>query len=487
MAVKNTNTVNVNLNRSINSAIQSGNLPPGASVSGYPLYKADVSLGNPNVVGGPTAYPKYPMNTLTEGYVIGLTGDFRDKILTGDPLTVGRGTVRSAYTVKNTIYNPSANQTTLSLYSTREIVKPLDSFIGASGYPVPSPDSFIVLNSETEISDRIPDLLKSFNYKLYPSTTDTFSLLVNWEISPTVKATKLRWRSVPRQETVSSLAFSVTTPGYYTEIPTATIISDTGRSAKIQLLGEVYQINLGTGGTGYTTAAAYAVDGGGTGASFSVSLSGGSVDTVTVTAGGTYSSSPSIVITGNGTGANVSSLVMEVTGVQILQQGGNYLSAPSVLVDSNYLVSTEAQITSVLSLENRGRVDYVKIISGGTGYTGASISIAGGSGGTATGTATVTNGEITDIKVTYGGLGYTAASVTITPTGTGGTGASAYANVDLYSNWQYEDSLYLVKTKTISGLKTNIPYEIQILVSEDDEFRGKIHYSDSYYFQYYKS
>ena len=486
MAVKNTNIVNVDLNRSINSAIQTGNLPSGASVSKYPIHKADVSLGNPNVIGGPTAYPKYPMNTLTEGYVIGLTGDFRDKILTGDPLTVGRGSVRSPYTVKNTIYNPSTNQTTLSLFSTRETVKPLDSFVGASGYPVPSPDAFLILNSETEISDRIPSLLKSFDYKLYLASTDTFSLLVNWEIDPSVKATRLRWRSLPRQETVSTLSFSVTTPGYYTEIPTATVISSTGRSAKIQLLGEVYQINLGTGGTGYSSASAYAI-GGGTGASFSVGLSGGAVDTITVTAGGNYSSSPSIVITGNGTGANVSSLVMEVTGVQILQQGGNYLSAPSVLVDSNYLVSTEAQITSFLSLENRGRVDYVKIISGGTGYTGASISIVGGSGGTATGTATVTNGEITDIKVTYGGLGYTAASVTITPTGTGGTGASAYANVDLYSNWQYEDPLYLVKTKTISGLKTNVPYEIQILVSEDDEFRGKIHYSDSYYFQYYKS
>jgi hypothetical protein len=485
MAIKNTNTVKVDLARSINSAIQTGNLPSGASASKYPLHIADVSLGTPNTIGGPTAYPYYPMNTLTEGYVIGMTGDFRDKILTGDPLTVGRGSIRNFYTVKNTIYDPVSNQTTLSLFTNRETIKPLDSFLGASGYPSPSQDSFVILNSELERSDYLSSLLENFTYKLIPTTGDTFSLQVDWEVEPSVKATRLRWRSVPRQENVSNLGFSVTTPGYYTEVPSATIVSNTGRSAKIQLTGEVNQVIMATGGTGYTYASAYAI-GNGTGASFSVGLSASAVDSITVTAGGTYSSAPSIVIVGDGTGASVSSLVMEITGVDVLQQGGNYLSPPQVLVDTNYLVSTEVELQSSLTLENGGRVDYIKIISGGTGYTGASVSIGGASGATATATATITNGEITDIKVVYGGLGYTAASVTITPTGTGGTGASAYANVDAYSIWQYEAPQTSIKTKTISGLKTNIPYEIQILVSVDDRFKGEIHYSDSYYFQYYK-
>jgi len=486
MAIRNTNTKKVDLKRSINSAIQTGNLPDGATVSKFPIHKADVSLGNPNVIGGPTAYPQYPLNTLTEGYIVGLTGDFRDRILTGSFFTIGRGNIRKTYSVKSNIYEPLSDQTTLSLFTSRENISPLDEFIGSTGYPVPSADSFLILNSTLEASKPSPSLLVNFSHKLYLTLTDTFSLEATWETVPSVKATRLRWRSVPRMRNVSNLSFSVTTPGYYTEIPSASIVSTTGRSAQIQLSGEVFGVNLGAGGTGYTTASAYAFGGNGTGASFSVGLSGSSVDTITVISGGTYTSAPNVVITGDGAGATVSSLVMLINGVQTLQQGGNYLSAPSVVVDTNYLVSTEVEVQSSLSLDNGGRVDYIRILDGGSGYTGASVSISGGTVN-ANAIASIIDGKISDIKVVYEGIGYTAASVTITPTGTGGTGASAYANVDLYSEWHYENPLYLEKTKLISGLKTNVPYEIQILVSEDERFRGSIKYSDSFYFQYFKS
>jgi len=486
MAIRNTNTKKVDLKRSINSAIQTGNLPAGATLSKFPVYKADVSLGNPNVIGGPTAYPQYPLNTLTEGYIVGLTGDFRDKILTGSFFTIGRGNIRRTYSVKSNLYEPLSDQTTLSLFTTREDIKPLDEFIGSTGYPVPNTDSFLILNSTVEASKPSSSLLIDFSYKLYPTLTDNFSLEAVWEIAPSVKATRLRWRSVPRVKNISNLSFSVITPGYYTEIPSASVISTSGRSAEIQLSGEIFGVNLAAGGTGYTTASAYAFGGNGTGASFSVGLSGSSVDTITIISGGTYTSVPSIVITGDGSGATVSSLVMLVNGVQTLQQGGNYLSAPSVVVDTNYLVSTEVEVQASLTLDNGGRVDYVRILDEGSGYTGASVSISGGVIN-ANAIASVIDGKISDIKVVYEGIGYTAASVTITPTGTGGTGASAYANIDLYSEWQYENPLYLEKTKLISGLKINIPYEIQVLVSEDERFRGSIKYSDSFYFQYYKS
>jgi len=486
MAIRNTNTRKVNLQKGINLAIQTGNLPTGSTFSKFPVHKADVSLGNPNVVGGPTPYPFYPLNTLTQDYTIGLTGDFRDRILTGSFFALGRGQIRKIYSVKNNMYEPLSDQTTLSLLTVREDEKVLDEFIGSTGYPVPSSDSFLILNSTLEASAPSSLLLKNFFYKLYPTQTDKFSIETTWETVPSVKATRLRWRSVPRVKQISDLSFNVSIPGYYTEIPSATVISNTGRSARIQLTGEVFSVNLATGGTGYTTAFAYPIGGEGTGASFTVGLSGTSVDTITVNNGGTYISAPSVVIIGDGTGATVSSIVMEVSGVQILQQGGNYLSAPDVLVDTNYLVSTEVEVESFLILENSGRVDYIKVLDGGSGYTGASVTISGGLID-ANAVATIVDGKVTDIKLTYEGVGYTSASVTITPTGTGGTGAFAYANVDLYSEWQYENPLYFDKSKVISGLEVNVPYEVQILLSEDERFRGDMKYSDSLYFQYYKN
>jgi hypothetical protein len=76
--------------------------------------------------------------------------------------------------------------------------------------------------------------------------------------------------------------------------------------------------------------------------------------------------------------------------------------------------------------------------------------------------------------------------VSITPTGTGGTGAFAIANVDLYSQWVYESPLYTEKTFTLSGLKYNVPYEVEILVSPDKNFRGILNYSSPVSFFYLK-
>ena len=158
------------------------------------------------------------------------------------------------------------------------------------------------------------------------------------------------------------------------------------------------------------------------------------------------------------------------------------------MIDNTYQVGlTAAQVTSSLTLLNKGRVDYIRVLDGGTGYTGASVSVSGSlTGDDALAEAIIENGTIKDIRVTYQGHGYIGATVSILPSGTGGTGASAKANIDLYSEWVYEDSIYTEKKKTITGLKTNIPYEIQIIVSTDEHFRGLVHYTDSYTFQYEK-
>jgi len=424
MSVRDTNTRRVNINREVRVPLQTGAIPStaSASTSKYPMNISDVIIDNPNDYLGATAYPLYPLLSISQDYKLEIAGDWNYKIKTGDPIEIKRGNIKNFYTTQNAIFDSTSNSTLVTLFSSREIASSLDSFIGASGYPQPSPDSLLLLNKRIENPNTRQNLVKSFDYRMNPTTGESFSLNILWEIDPKVKVTKLRWRSIPRNENLSDVSYTVTTQGLYSQIPTAIVNSNTGRSAEIRLTG--------------------------------------------VTAGSD----------------------ILVTGVVIVQQGGNYLTAPDVVIDSTYQVGlTAASVTASLNLSNKGRVDYIRVLDGGSGYTGASVSISGSVlSDDAEATAIVTDGSIQNIIVTYPGHGYIGATVSITPTGTGGSGASAIANVDLYSEWVYEENLFTEKKKTIDGFKVNVPYEIQILASTDEHFRGLLSYSDSYNFQYNK-
>ena len=69
----------------------------------------------------------------------------------------------------------------------------------------------------------------------------------------------------------------------------------------------------------------------------------------------------------------------------------------------------------------------------------------------------------------------------------GGTGASLRCNVDYLSEWNYEPAIYELKRTTLSDLKKMIPYEFQILVSTDKQFKGNQKYSESYNFGYFQA
>lgn len=422
MSVRDTNTKRVNVSREVRVPLQTGAIPSTASASKYPMNISDVIINNPNDYLGATAYPFYPLLSLSQDYKLEITGDWNYKLKTGDPIEIKRGNIRNFYTVQNAVFDSTSNSTLVTLFSARESAFSLDSFIGASGYPQPSSDTLLLLNKRIENPNNRENLVKSFDYRMNPATEDFLTLNVSWEIDPKVKVTKIRWRSVPRNENISNVSYTVTTQGLYSQIPTAVINSDTGRSAEIRLTGATAGLNI------------------------------------------------------------------LVTGVTVVQQGGNYLTPPSVVIDSTYLVGlTAAAVTASLNLANKGRIDYIRVLDGGSGYTGASVSVSGSTlSDNAVATAIISDGSIKNIIVTYPGHSYVGATVSITPTGTGGTGASAKANIDLYSDWVYEENMFAEKKKTISGFKVNVPYEIQIIASTDEYFRGLLHYSDSYYFQYSK-
>jgi hypothetical protein len=424
MAVKNTNTKRVNVKKDVRVPLQSGSTPEGvlSSFAKYPMNISDSIIDNPNNYLGATSQTFYSVISINDNFALEINGDWTFKLKSGDPIEVKRGNIRNFYTIQNIEFDSNSGNSILTFFSTREDVLPLDPFIGASGYPYASLDSYVLLNKRLENPNKRDSLLRDFTYKMNYTSDDNFSLDVSWNIDPDVKVTKLRWRSVPRVDNYSNLAFSVSTQGLYSQIPDATVVSNSGRSTLLRLTG--------------------------------------------VTAGSD----------------------ILVNGVNIVQQGGGYLTAPSVLIDDTYQVGlTAAEVTATLTLLNNGRVDYIRVLDGGSGYTGASVSVIGSlSSDEAVAEAIIENGVIQDIRVTYQGHDYIGATVSILPSGTGGTGASAKANIDLYSEWVYEDSIYTEKKKTITGFKTNIPYEIQIIVSTDEYFRGLVHYTDSYTFQYEK-
>lgn len=474
-----------------NVLLQNGSIPSGVTSIGskYPMNIADVTVYDLNVIDGPTQMPIISLNSVDQNFTLNVDGNWSRKIKSNDPLEVERGNIKSSYFVKNAVFVESSDSTNIVLSNPRDVVHLLDSFIGITGYPIPSVDTYILLGKKMETSNSSSELINYFSAKMVSYSDDTFSLNVAWDVS-SASITKLRWRSIPRNSTYSTLSFNLITAGEYSQVPTAIIDSSTGRRAEIQLTTTLRTVSIGASGSGYTSAAVYAIGGGGTGASFSVFLSGGSIVGATVTAGGTgYSSVPTLVVTGDGTGGSVSISKVKISNVSIVQQGGNYLMGPTVTIDDAYQIGiTATSIIASTSLYNEGRIDYVRVLNGGNGYTGASVSISGSMySDNATAEAEITDGSISNIKLLSSGYGYTGASVSIVSTGTGGTGAIAIANVDIFSNWVYENPSNLNEfSRTLYGFKYNIPYEIEILASADPNFRGLMKYSNTLYFQYYK-
>jgi hypothetical protein len=495
MEIKNTEFSKVILETELRYINQNGSIPSGstASTSKYPVNTGFVSAGSSlNTEDGPTLYPYYPIYYIDQSNTLKIQGDWSNKVKPGDVFTISRGQIRQDYTVLRnvTVYDLSfpIDISTITVDSSRKTALSFDPFLETTGYPYPSTDSFVQLNRRVENPNSFVSNVIDFSTIMLKDTDINYKVKVAWEIAPEVSATRLRWRSVPRNTTISNLSFTVGVTGVYASIPFANIISTTGRGAKIELKGSLYSIETTNVGSGYTYANAYITNGGGGTATLSVTLNGDEIDTVTIdSTDSEFSIIPNVVITGDGTGGQALVNKIIINGLNVIQTGGGYMSTPIVTVDDTYLISGGVEIQATLVLINAGRVDYFRVIDGGAGYTGASVSVSGsGSSDEATGTPIIKDGIITDIIVNYNGNDYVSASVAISPYGTGGTGASAIANVDIYSEWVYESPMYEEKEITLTGFKYNIPYEIQILASIDQKFIGENKYSTSIPFQYLK-
>ncbi|NBP02324.1 MAG: hypothetical protein EBU90_19845 [Proteobacteria bacterium] len=171
----------------------------------------------------------------------------------------------------------------------------------------------------------------------------------------------------------------------------------------------------------------------------------GTIDKIKIlNPGSGYTTVPDIVVVGDGTSstgiANTKAkltAVMEngqVTNVIINDAGLGYSFANLELVtDEAHRPTVPAKIQADLSVGTlntiqsnvelqavNGSIDFIKMISNGTGYGAATVSITGDGEG-ATATAVIQNGQIKGINILNHGSNYTYANVEITGNGTGAT------------------------------------------------------------------
>jgi len=164
----------------------------------------------------------------------------------------------------------------------------------------------------------------------------------------------------------------------------------------------------------------------------------GEIDTLTVTAGGSgYTSAPIVTIEGDGTGASATATLTggAVTGITLDTEGFGYSFAfvkftgggGTGVAATATLGSTETDTlqSNVESQAVPGTLDRIVVTNTGVDYTSgdALITITGdGTGATATATINA-RGEITSVTIVSPGTGYTFADITVTQTLGTGSGA----------------------------------------------------------------
>lgn len=133
---------------------------------------------------------------------------------------------------------------------------------------------------------------------------------------------------------------------------------------------------------------------------------------------------------------------------QVLGNKAMYVSIVDPIYGPGFQIGTGGSGAIGISTISAGAVTGITVTAGGTGYTGAAVTLSGGGGSGATATATITSGVVTAVTITAGGTGYTssptvsfaaAAALTIVA-GSTGSGKSMTGNVQAKELWYREIS-----------------------------------------------
>ena len=173
--------------------------------------------------------------------------------------------------------------------------------------------------------------------------------------------------------------------------------------------GNVTQILVTAGGTGYTSAPSVSfVGGNGINAAAYATVDGGAVTKVTITNSGTgFTSTPGILFGGPGINAVAIAYIDGVTGIDVTHGSYGFTSPPTVVITGAN--TSPAAATAVIN--DSGIITGVTVTNTGSGYVTPPV-------------ITFT-GEVIDATVTNGGIDYISAPNVIIDPPTAGTTAQA--------------------------------------------------------------
>gem|GEM_PF-5770546 len=130
-------------------------------------------------------------------------------------------------------------------------------------------------------------------------------------------------------------------------------------------IGNVTDITLVDGGTGYTLAPTITFVGDGTGATAVATTDGDAITAITITnSGSDYTTTPAIVIGGPGSGASALAHIDGVTAINVTHGSYGYTTAPTVVITGD---GTGA--TAVATINDSGVITGVEVTFSGEGYT----------------------------------------------------------------------------------------------------------------------
>ena len=217
---------------------------------------------------------------------------------------------------------------------------------------------------------------------------------------------------------ITSIAIGSAGEGYDAANPPIIEISGgggSGAAASVTVNGALSEIEVDTGGTGYTSSPLVSiVGGGGFGATATAVITNGVVSRVLVESPGQgYTSQPDVSISGGeGSGATATASVRgPIQSVAITSAGSAYTSSPTIKLNSG-----EGAVAQPIIIN--GRIVSIAIIAAGSGYTTAPEIIISGDGYGAVAKASIGSvgedrGKVIGVSVVNRGIGYTTGSTTI--------------------------------------------------------------------------
>ena len=252
----------------------------------------------------------------------------------------------------------------------------------------------------------------------------------------------------------------------------------TGASATAYTLkNEIVDYLITNVGSGYTTASV-TIDGDGFEATATATITAGGVTDITITNPGHSYTYATMTITGDGTGATAEPRlsgypIASISFANDDARGKNYTAVPTVtIVEDGFGIvkdggspnspaaPTPAQIDVALSSGNT--INGIALVDPGSGYTTAAIELNNiGDGNNAIADVSTEPSSILSVTVTNSGRHYSYADVIITsPTGTGATFASTLTPVPQYN--QYVDGVTGYDLNNIPAGKFTLTYFIAI-------------------------